>query len=54
MSLLQELYLLESFDLALEEDKAKLWQLDCELATEEEEDNFTLLGGWLSGKGGRQ
>ncbi len=45
MSLLQELYLLESFDLALEEDKAKLRRIDCNSATEEEEDNFASLGG---------
>jgi hypothetical protein len=32
----------------MEEDKAKLWWLDCNLTTEEEEDNFKLLEGWLS------
>jgi hypothetical protein len=53
VSLLQELYQLESCNLASEEDKAELWWLDCDLAMEEEEDNFALLGGWLSEKGVR-
>ena len=44
--LLQELYRAESCDLAME--VAKLRWLDCDLATEEEEDNFALLEGWLS------
>jgi hypothetical protein len=51
--LLSELYWLESCDSASEEDKAELWRLDCNLATEEEEDNFALLRGWLSEKGAR-
>jgi hypothetical protein len=37
----------------MEEDKAKLQWLDCNSATEEEEDKFTLLGGWLSEMGAR-
>jgi hypothetical protein len=41
------LYQLESCYLA-EGDKAELWCLECDLATEEEEDNFALLEGWLS------
>ncbi len=45
---LRELYWLESCDLATEEDVAKLRWLDCDSATDEEEDNFTLLEGWLS------
>ena len=32
----------------MEGDEAKLRQLDCNSATEEEEDNFALLEGWLS------
>jgi hypothetical protein len=48
---LQELYWLESCDSATEEDKAELRQLDCNFAMEEEEDNFVLLGGWLSEMG---
>jgi hypothetical protein len=32
----------------MEEDKAELQQLDCNLATEEEEDGFTSPEGWLS------
>jgi hypothetical protein len=51
--LLQELYLLESSNLAMEEDKAELRWLDCDSATEEEEDNFASLGGWLSETGER-
>jgi hypothetical protein len=51
--LLRELYQLESSDLATEEDKAELRQLDCNLATKEKEDNFALLGGWLSETGAR-
>jgi hypothetical protein len=47
------LYRLESIDLATEEDKAELQQLDCNLAIEEEEDDFTLLGGCLSEMGAR-
>jgi hypothetical protein len=43
--LLLELYRLESSDLAMEEDEAELRWLDCDSATEEEEDDFTLLGG---------
>jgi hypothetical protein len=42
------LYQLRSCDLAPEEDKAKLQRLDCNLAMEEEEDNFASLEGWLS------
>jgi hypothetical protein len=38
---------LESWDLALEEDKAKLRRLDCNSAMEGEEDNFALLEGLL-------
>jgi hypothetical protein len=34
--------------LTVEEEGDKLWQLDCNLATEEEEDNFMSLGGRLS------
>ena len=49
--LLQELYRLESSNLATEEDEAKLRQLDCDSAAEEEEDNFVLLEGWLSAAG---
>ncbi len=37
----------------MEEDKAELQRLDCDLATEEEEDNFVLLGGWLPETGAR-
>jgi hypothetical protein len=37
----------------MEEDEAKLQRLDCNLATEEEEDNFALLGGWFSEAGAR-
>ncbi len=33
--------------MAAEEEGDKLWQLDCNSATEEEEDNFALLGGRL-------
>ena len=40
--------MLEACDLAVEEEGDKLWQLDCNLATEEEEDGFALLGGRLS------
>ncbi len=40
MLFLQESYQLKSCDLALEEDEVKLWRLDCNLAMEEEEDNF--------------
>ncbi len=36
----------ESYDLATEE--VELRRLDCDSATEEEEDNFSLLEGWLS------
>jgi hypothetical protein len=32
----------------MEEEGDELWQLDCDSATEEEEDNFALLGGRLS------
>jgi hypothetical protein len=42
------LYWLESFNFATEEDKAKLRRLDCNSATEEEEDDFASLKGWLS------
>jgi hypothetical protein len=48
VSSLQELYRLESCNLASEEDEAKLQWLDCNSATEEEEDEFALLEGWLS------
>ena len=48
LSLLQELYRLESSNSATEEDEAELRRLDCDSATEGEEDNFTLLEGWLS------
>ena len=51
--LLQELYQLESSKSAMEEDEAELWRLDCNSATKEEEDNFALLGGWLSEMGAR-
>jgi hypothetical protein len=40
------LYRKESCNLAMEE--AELRRLDCDSATEEEEDNFALLEGWLS------
>jgi hypothetical protein len=43
-----QLYRLESCDSAIEEDEAKLWRLDCNSATEGEEDDFKLLEGWLS------
>ncbi len=52
LSLLQDLYRLECCNSATEEDKAELRWLDCYLATEEEEDDFALLGGWLSETGG--
>jgi hypothetical protein len=45
---LRWLYQLEACDLAAEEDGDELRQLDCNSATVEEEDNFALLGGWLS------
>ncbi len=32
----------------MEEEEDKLWQLDCDSAMEEEEEDFALLGGWLS------
>jgi hypothetical protein len=48
VTLLRELYRLESCDLAMEGDKAELWWLDCNSAMEEEEDDFALLEGWLS------
>ncbi len=32
----------------MEEDKAELWRLDCNSATEGEEDIFASLEGWLS------
>ncbi len=48
MSSLQDLYRLDSCDLAMEEDKAKLRWLDCNSATEEEEGDFASLEGWLS------
>jgi hypothetical protein len=51
--LLREVYRLESSNLATEEDKAELLLLDCDSAMEEEEDNFVLLGGWLSETGVR-
>jgi hypothetical protein len=41
------LYRLEGCNLA-KGDKAKLLWLDCDSAKKEEEDNFTLLEGWLS------
>jgi hypothetical protein len=53
MLLLQELYWLESSNSATEEEEAELRQLDCDLATEDKEDNFALLGGWLSEMGMR-
>ncbi len=37
---------MESCDLATKE--AKLRRLDCDSATEEEEDDFALLEGWFS------
>jgi hypothetical protein len=54
VSLLRELYRLESCNLALEEDEAKLWWLDYGLATEKDKHDFVLLGGWLSEKGARR
>jgi hypothetical protein len=39
------LYWLEACDLAAEEEEDKLQQLDYDLATEEEKDDFTSLGG---------
>jgi hypothetical protein len=47
------LYRLEGCNLAVEEDEAELQRLDYNLATEEEEENFALLGGWLSEMGAR-
>jgi hypothetical protein len=47
------LYWLEGCNLAAEEDEATLQQLDCDSATEEEEDNFALLEKWLSAAGAR-
>jgi hypothetical protein len=40
------LYREESYDSATEE--VELQRLDCDSATEEEEDDFLLLEGWLS------
>ncbi len=53
MLLLRWLYQLEACNLAAEEDRDKLRQLDCNLAMEEEEDSFALLEGWLSAEGAR-
>jgi hypothetical protein len=39
--------------LASEEEGDELWQLDYNPAREEEEDNFTSLGGRLSAAGAR-